>query len=91
MSQDARNWARIEAGHHTGALFEAGEGPAGAWDAAFIAGPQVSRSLNLNGEPSWTCQHRAERACLPQMSACYRTDLHGRVLGLCHACSRAVH
>ncbi|KAK9838636.1 hypothetical protein WJX74_000352 [Apatococcus lobatus] len=39
MSQDGRNWARIEGEHHTGALFEVGK--AGEWDEAFIAGPQV--------------------------------------------------
>lgn len=39
MSQDGRNWARIEGEHHTGALFEVGK--AGEWDASFIAGPQV--------------------------------------------------
>eukprot|EP00887_Chlorella_sp_A99_P007636 scaffold20.g7636.t1 len=39
MSRDGRNWARIEAGHHTGALFDTGE--EGAWDSAFIGAPQV--------------------------------------------------
>ncbi|KAF8059183.1 NDK1 [Scenedesmus sp. PABB004] len=39
MSQDGRNWARIEADHHTGALFDVGA--AGEWDAAFIGHPQV--------------------------------------------------
>jgi len=38
-SQDGRNWARIEADHHTGALFDVGE--EGEWDEAFIASPQV--------------------------------------------------
>ncbi len=39
MSQDGRNWARIEGEHHTGALFDVGK--AGEWDETFIAGPQV--------------------------------------------------
>lgn len=39
MSQDGRNWARIEAEHHTGALFDVGE--EGEWDEMFIGGPQV--------------------------------------------------
>lgn len=37
--QDGRNWARIEADHHTHALFDRGED--GDWDALFAAGPQV--------------------------------------------------
>ena len=41
MSQDGRNWARIEAEHHTGAVLDAGE--PGAWDAAFVGAPQVCR------------------------------------------------
>lgn len=39
MSQDGRNWARIEGEHHTGALFDAGE--AGEWDSLFVGAPQV--------------------------------------------------
>lgn len=39
MSQDGRNWARIEAEHHTGALFDVGG--EGEWDELFIGGPQV--------------------------------------------------
>lgn len=39
MSQDGRNWARIEAEHHTGALFDVGED--GEWDSLFIGSPQV--------------------------------------------------
>ena len=39
FSQDGRNWARIEAGHHTGALFDVGE--AGQWDELFVGAPQV--------------------------------------------------
>lgn len=39
MSQDGRNWARIEAGHHTGALFDVGE--EGQWDNALNGAPQV--------------------------------------------------
>jgi len=39
MSQDGKNWARIEGDHHTGALFDVGE--AGEWDELFIGHPQV--------------------------------------------------
>lgn len=38
-SQDGRNWARIEAEHHTHALFDVGA--AGEWDSTFIGHPQV--------------------------------------------------
>lgn len=40
MSQDGRNWARIEADHHTGALFDAGEGQ--DWDECLNGAPQVA-------------------------------------------------
>jgi hypothetical protein len=40
--QDGRNWARIEADHHTHAVLERGEGD--AFDSLFIAGPQVLAS-----------------------------------------------
>lgn len=43
MSQDGRNWARIEGEHHSGALFDVGE--EAAWDAAFVAAPQVTTVL----------------------------------------------
>lgn len=39
MSQDGRNFARIEGDHHTGALFDVGED--GEWDSLFIGAPQV--------------------------------------------------
>ena len=39
MSQDGKNWARLEAEHHTAAVLDAGD--AGEWDAAFIGSPQV--------------------------------------------------
>ena len=39
MSQDGRNWARIEADHHSGALLDIGE--EGSFDDLFIATPQV--------------------------------------------------
>jgi hypothetical protein len=42
MSQDGRNFARIEADHHTGALFDVGA--SGEWDALFIGAPQVVNS-----------------------------------------------
>jgi hypothetical protein len=37
--QDGRNWARIEAEHHTHAIFDCGD--EGEWDSLFIASPQV--------------------------------------------------
>lgn len=37
--QDGRNWARIEAEHHTGALFDVGQ--PGEWDSNYIGHPQV--------------------------------------------------
>jgi hypothetical protein len=39
MSQDGRNFARIEGDHHTGALFDVGA--PGEFDELFIAAPQV--------------------------------------------------
>lgn len=39
MSQDGRNFARIEADHHSGALFDVGERD--EWDHLFIGAPQV--------------------------------------------------
>jgi hypothetical protein len=41
MSQDGRNWARIEGSHHTGALFDVGGD--GEWDQLFIGSPQVRK------------------------------------------------
>ena len=38
MSHDGRAWARIEGEHHSGALFDGGEGK---WDSLFIAAPHV--------------------------------------------------
>lgn len=43
MSQDGRNWARIEANHHTGALFDAGE--TGEWDEILNGAPQVTPKM----------------------------------------------
>ncbi len=40
MSQDGKNWARLEAEHHTAAVLDAGD--EGEWDEAFIGSPQVS-------------------------------------------------
>jgi hypothetical protein len=45
MSQDGRNWARIEANHHTGALFDVGE--EGEWDEVLNGAPQVLLHCNL--------------------------------------------
>lgn len=39
ISQDGRNWARIEGDHHSGALFDVGSN--GEWDSLFIASPHV--------------------------------------------------
>ncbi|KAL2903986.1 hypothetical protein RDABS01_002696 [Bienertia sinuspersici] len=39
ISQDGRNWARIEGDHHSGALFDVGS--EGEWDSLFIASPHV--------------------------------------------------
>mmetsp|Transcript_28728 Transcript_28728/g.73066 ORF Transcript_28728/g.73066 Transcript_28728/m.73066 type:complete len:445 (-) Transcript_28728:259-1593(-) len=39
MSQDGRNWARIEGDHHTWSLFDVGQ--PGEWDELFVAHPQV--------------------------------------------------
>lgn len=39
MSQDGKNWARLEADHHTAAVIDAGD--EGDWDEAFIGSPQV--------------------------------------------------
>jgi hypothetical protein len=49
MSQDGKNWARIEAEHHTGALFDVGA--EGEWDQLFVGGPQVGRSASRPGRP----------------------------------------
>lgn len=45
MSQDARNWARIEGDHHSGALFDVGK--PGEWDELMVAAPQASRQCCL--------------------------------------------
>ena len=42
LSQDGRNFARIEGEHHSGALFDVGK--PGEWDELFIGGPQVLSS-----------------------------------------------
>lgn len=39
ISQDGRNWARIEGDHHSGALFDVGSN--GDWDSLYIASPHV--------------------------------------------------
>lgn len=39
ISNDGRNWARIEGDHHSGALLDVGA--EGEWDSLFIAAPQV--------------------------------------------------
>jgi len=55
MSQDGRNWARIEAEHHTGAVLDAGE--PGEWDAAFVGAPQVMRPGTRPASRSLRSQH----------------------------------
>ncbi|XP_024375653.1 uncharacterized protein [Physcomitrium patens] len=39
ISNDGRNWARVEGDHHSGALFDVGA--EGEWDSLLIAAPQV--------------------------------------------------
>ena len=39
LSQDGRNWARVEGEHHTGALFDVGE--PNEWDASGVRDPKV--------------------------------------------------
>ena len=39
LSQDGRNWARVEGDHHTGALFDVGA--AGEWDERCVRDPKV--------------------------------------------------
>ncbi|KAL9225955.1 hypothetical protein vseg_001824 [Gypsophila vaccaria] len=46
ISQDGRNWARIEGDHHSGALFDVGSH--GEWDSLFIASPHVV--FHANGD-----------------------------------------
>jgi hypothetical protein len=45
MSQDGKNWARLEAEHHTAAVLDAGD--EGDWDASFIASPQVLKRCSI--------------------------------------------
>jgi hypothetical protein len=45
MSQDGKNWARIEGDHHSGALFDVGG--EGEWDALLIGSPQVRIECGL--------------------------------------------
>ena len=47
LSQDGKNWARIEGGHHTAAVMDAGGD--GDWDSAFVGSPQVR----------WHLQHQS--------------------------------
>jgi hypothetical protein len=46
LSQDGKNWARIEGGHHTAAVMDAGGD--GDWDSAFVGSPQVRRQLSTS-------------------------------------------
>ena len=39
LSQDGRNWARVEGEHHSGALFDVGQ--AGEWDEVDVPDPKV--------------------------------------------------
>lgn len=54
MSQDGKNWARIEGDHHSGALFDVGE--EGEWDALFVGCPQVRTVYNLPLTTDITCR-----------------------------------
>lgn len=51
LLQDGRNWARIEADHHTHALFDVGA--AGEWDSTFIGHPQVRFFMKHPGVLCW--------------------------------------
>ncbi|XP_010683129.1 uncharacterized protein LOC104897868 [Beta vulgaris subsp. vulgaris] len=48
ISQDGRNWARIEGDHHSGALLDVGSNLNGEWewDSLFIASPHVVSHSN---------------------------------------------
>jgi len=54
LSQDGRNWARVEGPHHTGAMLDCGE--EGAWDARGIAAP----SIVLTGPREYRMYYHAE-------------------------------
>ena len=54
MSQDGKNWARLEAEHHTAAVIDAGD--EGDWDEAFIGSPQVQSNIYVQA---------CHKLCLP--------------------------
>ena len=65
MSQDGRNWARIEGPHHTGALFDVGQD--GEPDATFAASPQVlisSSNVMQGAVKPWSSERDADVAAL---------------------------
>jgi len=53
MSQDGKNWARLEAEHHTAAVIDAGD--EGDWDEAFIGSPQVHSNITWKLATSSLC------------------------------------
>ncbi len=53
MSQDGKNWARLEAEHHTAAVIDAGD--EGDWDEAFIGSPQVHPNITWKLATSSLC------------------------------------
>ncbi len=55
MSQDGRNWARIEGSHHSGALLDVGE--EGDWDATMACAPQVPPPLLPGAHQCLPCAH----------------------------------
>lgn len=75
MSQDGRNWARIEADHHTGALFDAGE--EGEWDQVLNAKPQATLPPTPTVAP-------LAIGCLipPHLSACCMCEPQATVVSL---------
>ena len=82
MSQDGRNWARIESEHHTGALFDVGQ--PGEWDELFIGAPQVGGWVGLG----WCLVSGVHAALLPAccMSGCchqHCTNMQHSQLGSC--------
>lgn len=92
MSQDGRNWARIESEHHTGALFDVGQ--EGEWDELFIGGPQVGGRLAavgrwLAGSSGWVAgweQAGWSCCCLHWFKLCTATLLALTAGTNAHAC-----
>jgi hypothetical protein len=63
MSQDGRNWARIEGDHHSGALFDVGA--PGEWDELFVGQPQVGQVYAMLVYVVWECMRiSTQPSCL---------------------------